>query len=618
MAKDYTNLAESLTELVGGKDNIKKFTHCTTRLRFGLKDKGLVQVDAIKALEDAMGAQWSGDELQVIIGPAVADAHKAVCAVAGISEAGTSSDDEREGRQPKNAKEYANAAIEAISGSLAPAIQLFVGIGLIKVIVLLCEMAGILTPEMPTDRILTFVGDAGLYFLPVFIGGFAARRFGGDMGLGMLMGAMLIAPGFISGVEAGTAFSFLRLPIYSASYAYTAFPAILCGFACAKVQKFVGKHSPALIRTIVEPLVTILIMIPAAFCVLAPLGSILGNYLSVGIMWMSDHLGFAAVMLLSAFISIIVMTGMHASLGIITINLMATVGIDTLLMPAIIISNINQGVASLGVAFKTKDKNLRGTGIACGISAVVAGVTEPALFGVNLAYRTPQIAAMIGSGIAGAFAGLMKLKAFAFVSSQGIFGMTMFIGEPASNFIVGVIAVAIGAVATFILTTLLFKDKESSAETEPLTIYAPLEGKCIPMEKIPDAAFAEGILGQGCGIEPDGEAVYAPFDGTITLVADTRHSVAITSRDGMELLIHVGIDTVDMDGKGFQVFVEAGQRVVMGDKLLTFSRKAIEQAGHSATTAVLLVNADDMGKPDLLISGTVKKNVPLMKVKKEE
>lgn len=614
MAKDYTKLAQSLPELVGGRENIKKFGHCTTRLRFGLSDKDLVQIEAIKSLNGTVDARWAGDELQVVIGPAVADAYRAICKETGISENNASADDSSEKQQPKTIKGYFSAILEGIAACLSPAIRVFVGIGLIKVIVLLGEKIGFLTPDMPTDMILTFVSDAGLYFLPVFIGGFAAKRFGGDLGLGMLMGAMLIAPSFIDGVASGTEFSFLGLPVYSASYAYTAFPSILCGFACAKIQNFVGKHSPALIRTIVEPLVTILVMIPVAFCVLAPLGSVLGNYLSVGIMWMSEHMGFLAVALMSAFVSIIVMTGMHSALAVICLNLLTTVGFDTILLPAIVISNINQGVASLGVAFKTKDKNLRGTGIACGISAVVAGVTEPALFGVNLAYRTPQIAAMLGGGIAGLFAGIMKLKAFSFISSQGIFGTTMFIGEPASNFIVGIIAVVIGAAATFIFTMILFQDKEAPVNAEPNTIYAPLEGNCIPMENIPDATFAQGVLGLGCGIEPSGEEVCAPFEGTVTLVADTKHSVALTSEDGLELLIHVGVDTVNLNGEGFQVFVKEGQKVTVGQKLLTFDKKVIEKAGYSSTTAVLLVNSDTAGNPELLTTGAVKKSAPIMKV----
>lgn len=459
--KDYTAFSEQIIPLLGGSDNITSATHCITRLRFHLKNKGLADIEKLKTISEILKVQWSSEELQLVIGSAVGDAYSAVCKSLGIAESAAVADEQEPSsaaHSPRTAKEVFSRVIDGISSSIFPAINIFVGVGLVKVIVLLCELAGIMTPDMPTDQVLTFVADAGMYFLPVFVGGFAMRKFGGDLGLGLLLGAMLVAPSFVSGVAAGNVYSFFGLPIYSATYTYSVFPSILIGFCGAQVEKFVGKHAPRSIRTVLEPLVTLLVMIPLSFCLLAPLGNILGIGLNIIVLWMSDHLGFVALSFMAGFMSLIVMTGMHSAMGAVAVNMVSTVGYDTLLLPAIVISNINQGVAALAVACKTKNTDLRATGLACGVTACVAGVTEPALFGINLKYRKPQIAAMLGGFIGGAFGGLMKLKAFAFVSSQGIFGITMFIGEPSSNLLFGIASVVIGAVSTFILTMILYKD----------------------------------------------------------------------------------------------------------------------------------------------------------------
>lgn len=456
----YEELADKIVSLVGGKDNIQMVTHCVTRLRFNVKDKNKVDLEAVKKLPGAMGAQWSGDQLQVIIGQAVGDAYELVCKKHGLGGGG--SVDEDLGDKPKK-KISVSAILDSIAGCITPLIPLLMAGGFIKIVVILGELTGLLTAGGPTHTVLTFVGDAAFYFLPIFVGSNAAKKFGANPALGMLVGAMLIHPTFVSAVSAGESLSVFGLPIYSAGYTSTIFPVIISVAVMAPIEKFFAKHSPDAIRSITEPFFTMLVMIPLTLCVLAPIGSFLGTYVSNAIIWLYDTIGFLGVAVFAGLCPLLVMTGMHSALMPYMLNSFATLGWEPIVLTGMIISNIDQGAACLAVALKTKNADLRSTAIGCGVTAVVGGVTEPGMYGVNLPLKTPLYCAMAGTAVGGAVAGIGKAVAYSITGSAGVLGgLPIYLPGGVSNLLWMVAGIVIGFVLTFAGTCILYKDQEEA------------------------------------------------------------------------------------------------------------------------------------------------------------
>ncbi len=465
MAKEerYAELAEKVLELVGGKDNIEFFTHCVTRLRFVLKDQSIAKVDELEKISGVLGCQWQSGQLQIIIGQSVGDAYRLICEKGGLAMEKPVDMEEEE--KPGNKKKLTvggvvSSVLDAISGCLTPAIPLLIGCGMIKVILMILEAAGLVAAESTTYTLLSAVGDAGFYFLPVIVGANAAKKFGANTGLGMVIGAMLIYPTFVNGVSAGTVFTLFGLPVYGASYTSTIFPVILCVWVMAPIEKFFAKHSPDSLRSIIEPLCTLIVMVPLSFCLLAPAGAFLGTYVSEFMLWLYDAIGFIGVALLAALMPFIIMTGMHSAFVPYLLQMFSTVGTESIFYPALVISNIDQGAAALAVALKTKNKDVRSTSLSCAVTAMAAGVTEPAMYGVNLKYKTPMWGAMIGSAVGGLVAGLMKVSIYAFAGVSSFVALPLFMGETASNLIWMCIAVVIGIIVTFVMTLILYKEKK--------------------------------------------------------------------------------------------------------------------------------------------------------------
>ncbi|WOO37226.1 PTS transporter subunit EIIC [Anaerocolumna sp. AGMB13020] len=451
----FEELSIRVLELIGGKENISHFGHCMTRLRFSLKDTSIVDLKEIQKVNGVIGAQWSNDQLQIIIGQAVGDAYKLICSKADI--AAEKAVDEN---LDKARKFSFGAILDGISGSLMPLIPALIGAGMLKVIIILGELIGFLTPEMPTHAVLAFAADAGFYFLPVFLGATAANKFKTNMGLGMLLGAILIHPSMIANVTNGVGMSIFGIPVYAASYASTIFPVIMAVFVMAYVEKFFRKISPDSVKAIVVPLGTILVMLPLTLCLIGPAGAFIGTYLASGIMWLYHTTGFFGVALLAAIYPLLVITGMHGALVPYMFQSFASFAYEPIVCVAGVLSNINQGAASAAVALKCKGKKTKSTAASSAITAVIGGVTEPAMFGINLRLKKPLYAAMIGNFFGAAFAGLMKVYAYAFAGSAGIFGVAGFIGPTEMNVIYMGISVLIGFVVTFITTLFIYKGEE--------------------------------------------------------------------------------------------------------------------------------------------------------------
>lgn len=460
MAHKYAALASSLIECIGGKNNVQFFTHCVTRLRFNVKDRSLVKEDEINKLEGVLGSQWQNGQLQIIIGQGVGDAYDLICQENGFAKEKAVSEIVDEKPQEKRGfKGVIDKIFDGISGSLTPLIPALIGCGMIKVVLIFCDMGGVAT-DNGFYQLLSAAGDAGFYFLPILIGAYSAKKFGATPALGMVIGGMLLHPTFSNAVAAGTALDFFGLPVLAVSYSSTIFPIILSCAVMAPIEKFFAKNSPEILRSVLQPLCTILIMIPLAYCLLGPIGSYLGTYLSAFVLFIYNTIGFVGVALLAAFMPFIVMTGMHGAFVPYLMQMLTVSPLyEPIFFPALIISNINQGISALVVSIKTKDKNLKSTGLSTAVTAVVAGVTEPAMYAVNLKYKTPMYGAMIGSAIGGCVAGLLGTAIYAFAGASSVIALPLFVSTSSpNNLLFMIISVIVGMIATFIATWFLYKD----------------------------------------------------------------------------------------------------------------------------------------------------------------
>lgn len=458
MATKYNEIADKIVDLVGGKDNIQYFTHCVTRLRFNLKDEKKADKEAVDSLPGVLGSQWQNGQLQVIIGQAVGDVYKSICDKYGLAVEKAVDEDLDSATKKTGLRGIIDKVFDGISGSLTPFIPALIGCGMIKVILIFMDMAGV-SSELGVYQLLSFAGDAGFYFLPIIIGAFAAKKFGANQGLGMVIGGMLVYPAFAN----GSGFNFLGIPVYSNSYSSTIIPVILSCAVMAPIERFFAKKSPEVLRSVIEPLCTILIMIPLTYCLLGPIGSFLGQYLSAFVLWLYNTIGFVGVALFAAIMPFVIMTGMHGAFVPYLLQMLTdpTIGYEPIFFPALIISNINQGVASLAVALKTKKAELRSTGFSTAVTAMVAGVTEPAMYAVNFKYKTPLYGAMIGSAIGGLVAGLFKCAIQAFAGASSLIALPLFAStKNPNNLLYMIIATVVGMVATFVATWILYKDEK--------------------------------------------------------------------------------------------------------------------------------------------------------------
>lgn len=461
--KDYSVIAGNIVDSVGGKDNIQIFTHCLTRLRFTLKDKGAVKAEEIEKMPGVVGIRWAGNQIQVIIGQDVADVYKLVCKTNGLKQE-RPVDEDLGDSAVKGKKKFSAAQIFAsLSGCIPPLLPMLIGGGMIKAIILALSTFGLMDTASATYQTLNFVSNAPMYFLPVMIGYTGARQFGANPSIGMMLGAILIHPTLIQMATDGVSGALYGIGYPANNYSSSIFPMILTMFICGYVERFFAKYSPKSIRSVVEPVCTILVMTPIMLTLLAPLGSYLSTYLGIGVKFLYDTIGPWGMALFAAVSPFLVMTGMHLCLDPYTADALATTGRELFVGLAMFVRNFNQGIACLVVACKTKKANTRSLAISCAISAIGAGVTEPALFGINLKYRKALYSAMIGSFFGGLYAGFTHVARFAYGGS-GIFGLVVFVGDNPMNLINEMIAVAISAVITFAVGMFLVKTKDIDGE----------------------------------------------------------------------------------------------------------------------------------------------------------
>lgn len=615
---NYTDDVKKLLELIGGRDNIQAVSHCMTRMRFVLIDQEKADEKQIEKIPSVKGTFTQAGQYQVIIGNDVSGFYNEFTKYAGIE--GVSKDQvKQEAKKKQNPLQKGVSNLAEIFAPLIPAI--IVGgliLGFRNIIGDVKFLEG--GTKTLTDvsvfwsgiySFLWLIGEAVFHFLPVGIVWSVTKKMGTTQILGIVLGITLVSPQLLNAYEVGQAamkywdFGFFQMQM--AGYQGQVIPAILAGFTLVYLERFFKKITPAAISMIVVPFMSLLLSVIVAHGILGPIGWQLGSWISAGV-----YAGLTSSFrgLFGAFFGFIyaplVITGLHHMTNAIDLQLIADYQ-GTILWPMIALSNIAQGSAVLAmIVLQKKNERAQQVAIPACISCYL-GVTEPAIFGVNLKAGFPFISGMIGSGIAGALAVSTGVMA----NAVGVGGIPGILSIKTEFMAVFAICMLIVLVVPFVLTWIMGKKKLTLQErgiaaaevdtAKEVDAAAPskkeqvlmsvLTGKIIPIEEVPDDVFSQKIMGEGVGIEPESETVVAPADGSVSVVMeDSGHACGLALENGMEILIHVGIDTVDMNGEGFELFVKEGDTVRCGDPLIRFSKETIKKAGHPATTVFIVTD----------------------------
>ena len=613
MSKNYKAIAEQILPLVGGKENVLNCYHCQTRLRFTLADEGKADKAALEALNDVRKVMINAGVYQVVIGTDVADL---------FAELEPMLDLKPGNEAPAEKKDVINTIIDFIAGTFQPIIPALSGAGMLRALMAILVAFKLVDTSSQTYAILNFFGDAVFYFLPLLLAFSQAQKLKCNPVLAAAVAGIMMHPTWNAMVSAGESVHFFGiLPFRLVSYTGTVIPIILVIFVQSFVEKKLNKWMPKSVNLVFVPMLTFLIMGALSLSILGPIGNVVGQALSVFFNFLSTNASWAPALLIGGLLPVMVMFGLHNGVAPLGVMQMADLGYDSIFGPGCVCSNIAQGVAGLVVALRTKNNNDRQISLSGGVTALM-GITEPILYGVNLPKKYPLIAAMIGGGCGGLYAGLTHTHRFA-TGSSGLPAIFLYIGDDTMTYfyniiIALVITAVVTAVVTFVLSARFEKSEAApsvvSIPSKPGVVCAPVSGEMVAMTEIPDETFATGVLGEGVGIKPTESRVVAPFSGTISSVADSHHAVGVTSPEGLEVLIHVGVDTVDMGGKGFTAKVKEGDSVVAGQELIAFDCKAIQAAGHPDIVVVLLTNAEDYEKLNIAPAGAVQTGTEIIRV----
>lgn len=640
---NYDKLAKDILDNIGGEDNIQAVTHCATRLRLTLKDNNKANKDAINQMDDVLNVVTQSGQFQIVIGNHVNKVYRALLDQTNLQNTVDGPADSADNQEDRG---FLGQALDIISGIFVPIVPALTGAGMLKAALTILVFAGWLSRDSYTYQFMNLISDAAFYFLPILLAHSASVKFKTNPYLAMALGGILLHPAFVSMVqtvnETGVTLDFASIPVRAVNYGSSVIPIILIIWFLSYVEPFANKIVPSVIRVFGAPLLIFLIVAPVGFIVIGPLGTFFGDGLAIIIDWINGYASWLIPMIIGAFTPFIVMVGMHYALISVGINSLAQTGMETIAGPGMLVSNIAQGGAVLALAFKTKDAKLKSLSISTGISAVL-GITEPALYGVELQNRRTLISAMIGGAAGGLYLGVMNAARYVQVPPS-IIGLTGFIGgEGMSNLIHASIGAAIAFVSAFILQLILGIDEKSAERIEeiseelelsdgvesistnneeddsmvaqldePETIYSPMNGVMVPLNEIPDDVFASGALGKGVGIQPSDGHVYAPFSGRVTAILPTKHAIGLTSDSGIELLIHCGLETVNLKGAGFDLKIKDGQAIKRGDLLVSMDLDMMKEKQFQTITPIIITNTDQYHQVNQARHGEVRAGESLL------
>ena len=599
-------LAESIIEHVGGKDNIISLVHCATRLRFVLKDESKADPEIVKKQVGVITVVQSGGQFQVVIGNNVADVFNAIMELTNLNEKPTT--DEVAGAK----KGIVSKLIDLVSSIFIPALVVLVAGGIFKGVVAILQVMEVVKAGDPTYNFLNAIADAPFYYLPIILGFSAVKKFGGNPYVGMALGGALVHPSVVGmlGNKFELQTEFFSIPIKLIPYPSSVFPIILAAWFYSLLERNFNKIMHDSFKKFIAPLFGLIITVPLTFAVIGPVVSFLSDSVASGIIFVYELNSVIASMILAALWQVMVVFGIHWGLVPFAMNNISVYHED-FMIPILFPAVFAQVGAVLAVMLRSKDPQVK-TLASSSVLSGIFGVTEPAIYGINLPLKRPFIigcvSSMIGGGIIGYYHSV--IYSFSFIS---VFSFLQLI--PATGIDEKFYAVVFGSIISFVVATIvtyLFgipknkdvadgnqvpnsseKKAEEIKQRNTITISSPMTGKLVELKEVNDATFASGLMGKGVAIVPSvGEAV-APEDGEVVSLFRTKHAIGFQTDSGAEMLIHIGIDTVKLDGQHFEAHVEAGQKVKKGERLVSFDIGAIKQAGFEVTTPIIITNSDD-------------------------
>lgn len=602
---DYNKCASEILDAIGGKDNLASAAHCATRLRLVIADNGKVKKAVLENIDGVKGVFEAAGQLQVIIGTGTVNkVYDEFIKLAGVEAA--SKDDVKKAAAAK--APWYKRAVKTLGDIFVPIIPAIVATGL------LCGLLGGLSkafPDMagtPIYTLLDIFSNAALTFLPILIAVSAAKIFGANIYLGAVIGMIMIHPSLVNawsvggGTETSTLWSWFGLwNIQNTGYQGHVIPVVIAVLLLSVIEKWLHKRVPEMFDLFVTPLVSVLITGFLTMTVIGPVFSQLETWVLAGAQWLiSIPFGIGSFLMGAAYAPTVV-AGVHHMYNAIELSMLANNGMNTW-MPIATAANVAQGAAALAVAVKTRNRKIKSMALPASLSAFM-GITEPAIFGVNVRFVKPLVAGMIGGACGAAIASVMGVYA----TANGVTGLFGFL-ITTDTFIGYLLTFVVATVVAFVLSWILYKDAEPEAEAAPAApaaetkpaanyddncVYSPLKGTAVLMADVPDETFATDVLGMGAAVDPSEGKVVAPADGEVSTLFDTHHAIGLTLDNGMEMLIHVGINTVELNGEGYKAYVSEGDRVVRGQTLITFDIPLIQSKGYKTMTPVIITNPDD-------------------------
>ena len=614
---DFKQLASTILENVGGKENVKSVVHCATRLRFTLFDSSKANKEVLGKTKGVLKVVDAGGQFQIVIGPDVPQVYQEVVALGNFE---TSAPVEDAKAEADDNRSKLSKVLEGIASIFQPVIPAICGAGLLKAVLALCSVLKWIDTSGQTYIILNAMSDSAFYFLPILLAQSCAKKFKCNQGTAMALAGLLVYPTFIALLKGEEAVKIFNLiPVTKATYTSSVIPIILGVWFMSYVEHFVQKYCPKAVKFFFVPFFSLVIGGVVTICALGPIGAWLSNLIQLFFSWLKDIAPWLVPTVVGITSPLLVMTGTHYGLIPIGTNNLATVGHDAVVGPGMLVSNVAQGAAGLAVAVRSKDPEVKQLASSGGITGVL-GITEPVLYGINLKYTYPLYAAMIGGGVGGLFLGLTGVERFG-AGSPGLLVLPVYLpteqaleaGFTMSNFYCAVVGVVIAMVVSFVSCYIMYGiwEKKGNTEatettsTEPTVqevvtdtnddvICAPCKGEVVALSDVKDEVFSSGAMGKGVAINPSEGKIYSPCDGTISVFFPTGHAIGLQATNGAEVLIHVGMDTVNLNGKGFTPKAKAGDTVKKGQLLLEVDLDEIKNAKLSAITPVIITNTADM------------------------
>lgn len=593
----YEKLAKDIIANVGGRENVNSLTHCITRLRFKLKDESKANTEVLKNMDGVVTVVKSGGQYQVVIGNHVPDVYADVVAIGGF---GAASDEEA-----KEKLSPLNAFIDIVSSVFQPVLGVLCATGMIKGLNAVLVATKLIEDTSSTYMVLNAIGDCLFYFFPIFLGFTAAKKFKLNHFTGMAIGASLVYPTIIG--VAGQTLDFFGIPMImpASGYSSTVIPIILAVYIASKAEKIFKKIIPDVVKNFLVPFCTLIVVVPLTFMAIGPVATWASNLIGNVTMSIYNLSPVIAGIFIAGFWQVFVMFGLHWGIIPIGMNNLSALGYDSLLATSVAVCFAQTGVV-MAIMARTKDKKLKSLCIPAVISGFF-GVTEPAIYGITLPRKKPFILSCIVGAVTGGIVGLFGTKGYN-MGALGVFALPSYI-NPAGidkGFYGMALAMIVGLVLGFIVMFVMYKEDintikedgvQDTVKTSELVskevIVSPIKGQVLPLEMVKDEVFSKGLLGKGVAIEPIEGKVVSPVDGVVTTLFPTYHAIGITSDNGAEILIHIGMDTVQLEGKCFTPKVAQGDKIKAGQLLLEFDIKGIKEAGLTVTTPVIITNSDN-------------------------